>query len=156
MNCIADPKHRIDYPAEAIPRGATSQQGQPVDPQSMAVAVMPSAIDTMRHCLAYSKDERLTIPKLLEHEFLQPTLTRMSLYERWMNTDRVALSAIPAGMTPISREQMITMVKWVMQEGKGKTADDLGSVSECVLVIKFWLTSFQDLFDQLMSQNLNL
>lgn len=78
MNCIADPKHRIEYPAEAIPRGATSQQGQPVDPQSMAVAVMPSAIDTMRHCLAYNKDQRLTIPKLLEHEFLQPTLTRMS------------------------------------------------------------------------------
>jgi serine/threonine-protein kinase TTK/MPS1 len=79
MNYIADSNHRVEYPAEAIPRGATGQQGQAVDPASMAVRVMPSAIDTMRHCLAYSKDDRLTIPRLLEHEFLQPSLDRKSI-----------------------------------------------------------------------------
>jgi serine/threonine-protein kinase TTK/MPS1 len=79
MNYIADANHRIEYPAQAIPRGATGQQGQSADPAKMAVTVMPSAIDTMRHCLAYSKDDRLTIPRLLEHEFLQPRLDCTSL-----------------------------------------------------------------------------
>jgi len=74
MSYIADANHRIDYPSQAIPRGATGHQTQDSDPASMAVIVMPSAIDTMRHCLAYSKDDRLTIPRLLEHEFLQPRL----------------------------------------------------------------------------------
>lgn len=74
MNVIANPAHRIDYPNIAIPRGATGVNGEAVDPASMAVKVMPSAIDSMRACLAYDKEERLTIPALLEHEFLQPRL----------------------------------------------------------------------------------
>jgi serine/threonine-protein kinase TTK/MPS1 len=80
MNYIADPNHRVEYPATAIPRGApaTDQQGQAVDPATMAVTVMPTAIDAMKGCLAYGRDDRLTIPKLLEHEFLQPRLDRMS------------------------------------------------------------------------------
>lgn len=78
MNVIADPNHRIEYPTIAVPRGATGPQGEPVDPNSLAVPVMPSAVDTMRACLAYHKEERLTIPALLEHDFLQPRLDRES------------------------------------------------------------------------------
>jgi serine/threonine-protein kinase TTK/MPS1 len=74
MGFIADPNHRVEYPAIAVPRGATGQQGQPTDPASLSVRVMPAAIESMRSCLAYAKDKRLTIPKLLEHEFLQPKL----------------------------------------------------------------------------------
>lgn len=77
MNVIANPAHRIEYPDIAIPRGATGIDGEAVDPASMAVKVMPSAIDSMRACLAYDKEERLTIPGLLEHEFLQPRLESM-------------------------------------------------------------------------------
>lgn len=74
MGLIADPNHRVDYPAIAVPRGATSPQGQPVDPASLSVRVMPAAIESMKSCLAYDKDKRLTIPKLLDHQFLQPKL----------------------------------------------------------------------------------
>lgn len=74
MQVIADPNHRVEYPDTAIPRGATGAHGEAVDPATLAVKVMPSAIDTMRSCLAYSKEQRLTIPALLEHEFLRPRL----------------------------------------------------------------------------------
>lgn len=74
MNVIADPNHTVEYPATAVPRGSTGLQGQAVDPKTLEVRVMPSAIETMRSCLAYNKDKRLTIPQLLQHEFLQPRL----------------------------------------------------------------------------------
>lgn len=48
---------------------------------------------------------------------------------------------------------MVRMVEWVMKEGEGKTADDLGSVSHCVLVIRSPADLFQDLHNQLMNLN---
>lgn len=69
MNYIADPRHVINYPELAIPKVSTG-----IDPHTMAVKVMPSAIDSMQRCLAYSKDDRYTIPELLNHEFLRPRL----------------------------------------------------------------------------------
>lgn len=80
MGYIADPNHRVEYPTTAVPRGATDSQGQPIDPASLAVRVMPAAIDSMRACLAYAKEKRLTIPKLLEHEFLQPKIESEFLF----------------------------------------------------------------------------
>jgi len=46
-----------------------------------------------------------------------------------VGADNLALSAIPAGMTPISREQMRLMVDYVMNNPGRKTADVLGDVS---------------------------
>lgn len=48
---------------------------------------------------------------------------------------------------------MVRMVEWVMKEGEGKTADDLGSVSRCVLMIWSPADAFQDLHNQLMNLN---
>jgi serine/threonine-protein kinase TTK/MPS1 len=63
MNAIADPSHRIDYPETAAPRSNST----------LSVTVDPTAIDSMRRCLAYRKEQRLTIPELLTHEFLRPS-----------------------------------------------------------------------------------
>jgi serine/threonine-protein kinase TTK/MPS1 len=69
MTYVGDPKHRIEYPEVAVPKlGA----GQP-NP-SLAVTVLPSAIDSMKRCLMYRKEQRLTIPELLQHDFLRPKL----------------------------------------------------------------------------------
>lgn len=68
MNAIADPSYRITYPSTAIAK-TSSLPGQP-SPASVPVVVPTTAISTMRSCLAYNKDNRLTIPKLLQHDFL--------------------------------------------------------------------------------------
>ena len=101
MNAIADPSHHIDYPALAIPKYATGPDGNPVDPNSLAVTVNPSAIDTMQRCLAYRKEHRLTIPELLQHDFLRPTASD---------------SKLPSGTTTITESQMALLVKFVLQE----------------------------------------
>jgi hypothetical protein len=43
--------------------------------------------------------------------------------------DELALSALPAGATPISREQMKMMVNFVMRNPERRTAEELGNVS---------------------------
>lgn len=70
MNKIADPTHRIDYPSAAIfnPPGMSDRPSMPT-----TVTIPGEAIATMRGCLDYHKDKRLTIPQLLDHEFLSPT-----------------------------------------------------------------------------------
>ena len=72
MNAIADPKYVISFPAEAVPKAILGSQGLIADGTSLAVRVGPAAVDTMRRCLAYRKEYRLTIPELLQHEFLHP------------------------------------------------------------------------------------
>lgn len=70
MNKIADPTHRIDYPSMAI----FNLPGMSDCPSMPTAVTIPSeAITTMRGCLDYHKDRRLTIPQLLDHEFLSPT-----------------------------------------------------------------------------------
>lgn len=69
MNHIADPGHRIEYPDLAVPKVSGG-----LDPLTMAVKVMPSAINSMKACMAYDKEHRSTIPQLLNHEFLRPRL----------------------------------------------------------------------------------
>lgn len=125
MNAIADPNHHIDYPSMAIPKYATGADGNPVDPNSLAVTVSSSAIDTMRRCLAYRKEHRLTIPELLQHEFLRPTVAD------WQP---------PSGTTTITASQMATLVKFVLQENglPPPSAND---------------TTAKDLFVQLEAQN---
>jgi hypothetical protein len=49
--------------------------------------------------------------------------------ENGNRADKLALSALPAGATPISREQMKMMVNFVMQNPDHRTADVLGDVS---------------------------
>lgn len=67
MNKIADPTHRIEYPSNAVFQRTAMTDG-PSEPTM--VAVPSAAITTMRGCLDYHKDRRLTIPQLLEHDFL--------------------------------------------------------------------------------------
>lgn len=67
MNKIADPNHRIDYPSTCVFRPPPNSEG-PLEPTS--VPVPSEAITTMRGCLDYRKDHRLTIPQLLEHHCL--------------------------------------------------------------------------------------
>lgn len=72
MNAIANPEHRIDYPSIATPK---LPPGSTLKPEDLAVPVLPSAIDVMRRCMTYRKEQRLTIPELLRHEFLRPRST---------------------------------------------------------------------------------
>ncbi|WWD21061.1 hypothetical protein CI109_105542 [Kwoniella shandongensis] len=50
MGVIADPNHSIMYPEIAIPKTAVGVglDGQPIDPATLAVAVSPAAIDSMK------------------------------------------------------------------------------------------------------------
>lgn len=126
MQVIADPNHRVEYPDIAIPRGATGQHGEAVDPTTLAVKVMPSAIDTMRSCLAYNKEQRLAIPALLRHDFLQPRLESQScspfvsrlcaLRDQWLTA--IAEPSLPSGTTTISAAQMRIMVNYVLSKGQ--------------------------------------
>ena len=68
MNAIADPSYQIHYPEKTAPKVSATSEPLP------EVAVNPAAIDSMRRCLAYKKDQRLTIPELLHHEFLRPRI----------------------------------------------------------------------------------
>lgn len=72
MNAIADPSYQITYPEMAVPRPVGSVESGSKISSHLAVIVNPTAIDTMKRCLAYRKEQRLTIPELLQHEFLRP------------------------------------------------------------------------------------
>ena len=72
MKAIADSSHQIAYPETAVPKTVIDSQGRPSDAAVSAIIVDPTSIDSMKRCLAYKKDQRLTIPELLHHEFLRP------------------------------------------------------------------------------------
>ncbi|WOO83461.1 Serine/threonine-protein kinase mph1 [Vanrija pseudolonga] len=118
MNAIADPSYRITYPPTAIAK-TSSLPGQP-SPTSVPVVVPTTAISTMRSCLAYNKDNRLTIPKLLQHDFL----TR----------NEPTVPSLPPNSTSITESQMAMLVNFVLREnglptlaGNDRTAEDLFS-----------------------------
>ncbi|ORX39001.1 kinase-like domain-containing protein [Kockovaella imperatae] len=116
MNAIADPNHKITYPDTATPKGAAPD---------LAVAVNPAAIDTMRRCLCYNREQRLTIPELLHHEFLRP---------------KIRESALPVGSTTLTRHQMSLLVDYVLQYNHLPTLAPGDTTAE-------------DLFTQLEAQN---
>ncbi|BEI83956.1 hypothetical protein CcaverHIS002_0405600 [Cutaneotrichosporon cavernicola] len=121
MNKIADPTHRIDYPLTAV----FSPPGMSDSPPTQTAVTIPSeAIATMRGCLDYHKVRRLTIPQLLDHEFLSPSGPRNS--------------APPQDSTWITKEQMAIMVSFVQ-----KSRDQRSTPQQVA----------DDLFDQLAAQN---
>ncbi|OCF44902.1 TTK protein kinase [Kwoniella heveanensis CBS 569] len=127
MGVIANPTHVIDYPEIAIPKTTVGVglDGRPIDPSSLAVAVSPAAIDTMRRCLAYRKEHRLTISELLMHEFLKP---------------KIRAPAVPPGSTTITESQMGMMVNFILREHGLPPLNARDSTAE-------------DLFSQLQAQN---
>ncbi|KIR52532.1 TTK protein kinase [Cryptococcus gattii Ru294] len=127
MGVIADPNHVVTYPEVAVPKTAVgfSLDGHPTDPASLSVPVSPSAIDSMKRCLAYRKEHRLTIPELLQHEFLKP---------------RIRAPAVPPGSTPITQYQMERLVNFILSE------NGLPELSE-------GNHTAEDLFSQLEAQN---
>ncbi|KAL1406065.1 Serine/threonine kinase mps1 [Vanrija albida] len=122
MNAIADPSHRISYPPTAVAK-MSSLPGQSA-PNPVPVVIPPAAISTMRSCLAYNKDNRMTIPELLQDDFLT----------------RKAGPAAPPNSTSITESQMAMLVNFVLREN-GLPA--LGSNDRTA----------EDLFSQLQSQN---
>ncbi|WRT68921.1 uncharacterized protein IL334_005903 [Kwoniella shivajii] len=127
MQVIADPGHFIEYAEMAVPKAAVgvSLDGHPIDAASLAVAVSPSAIDSMKRCLAYRKEHRLTIAELLHHEFLKP---------------KIRAPALPPGSTPITQSQMERLVNFILRE------NDLPELAE-------GNHTAEDLFSQLEAQN---
>ncbi|OXH30896.1 serine/threonine-protein kinase TTK/MPS1 [Cryptococcus neoformans] len=127
MGVIADPNHVVTYPEVAVPKAAVgfSLDGHPTDPASLSVPVSPSAIDSMKRCLAYRKEHRLTIPELLQHEFLKP---------------RIRAPAVPPGSTPITQYQMERLVNFILSENGLPELSDGNHTAE-------------DLFSQLEAQN---
>ena len=72
MNAIANASHIIDFPTHAVPKPTPGRdEGAAAE---WSIRVLPSAIDVMERCLKYRKEFRLTIPELLEHEFLKPRI----------------------------------------------------------------------------------
>ncbi|WVQ93339.1 hypothetical protein IAU59_000407 [Kwoniella sp. CBS 9459] len=127
MGVIADPNHVITYPEIAIPKTTVGVglDGRPIDPSSLVVAVSPAAIDTMKRCLSYRKEHRLTISELLVHEFLKP---------------KIRAPAVPPGSTTITESQMGMMVNFLLREHGLPELTDRDSTAE-------------DLFSQLQAQN---
>ena len=70
MSAIADPGHRIDYRASVGSRSAQAKE----DASQDTVPIPPAAIDAIKRCLEYRKEDRLSIPDLLSHDFLKPAL----------------------------------------------------------------------------------
>lgn len=123
MNTIANSSHVVSYPEQAIPRSTMGVNGVPTDPSSMAVTVPLSAISTMQSCLAYKKENRLTIPELLDHEFINPAAAPST---------RFNIADLPDDMTTITPQQMSKMVNFIRRQlGYEDThpADDTGEVS---------------------------
>lgn len=112
MNAIADPRHAITYPAEAVPKAGLGQHGLNENQTTLSVRVVPAAIDTMRRCLAYRKELRLTIPELLQHEFLHPRLDgKLSDHARL-----ITVPSLPPGTTSITPDQMAMLVNFVVRQ----------------------------------------
>ena len=115
MTAIANPSHVISFPLMAKPQATMTRNGQMTDPSSLAVRVNPAALDTMKRCLAYRKEERLTIPELLNHHFLRPQsfgkIMRGSPLKVLLLT-----SGVPPGATSITSAQMRVLVDWVLNE----------------------------------------
>ncbi|ORY26276.1 hypothetical protein BCR39DRAFT_262771 [Naematelia encephala] len=126
MNVIADPAHEIQYPDQALPRASVGADGQAIDVSAMAVPVPLTAIDTMRRCLAYRKEHRLTIPELLRHPFLRP--------------EHRDLPAIPPDATTITKSQMALLVNFVLRSNRLPVMSEQDRTAE-------------DLFAQLVDQN---
>ena len=116
MNIIADASHRIDYPVQAKPKGLQDD---------FAVTVPPAAIDAMQRCITYRKEQRLTIPELLVHEFLRP---------------RIKASALPPGATSLTETQMAMLVNFILQEHNLPKLRE-GDQTAVVRPYTTWLTS---------------
>jgi serine/threonine-protein kinase TTK/MPS1 len=122
LMAIANPKHHIEYPSSSTSATSTSS------PEGYTVAVPAAAIASMRGCLEYDKDRRLTIPRLLQHEFLVPTTSSSS-------------GGLPPGATSITADQMAMLVRYIAHEGiGGADAARIGGTAK-------------ELFEQLQEQN---
>ena len=132
MNAIADSSHRISYPETAV-----SKQIQTLQDTCPAVKIDPSAIDTMRHCLAYRKEQRLTIPELLQHEFLRPqakgkTVFLVLLMGYWWYT----ASAMAPDSTSITIKQMAMLVNFVLRDNNLEPLAPTATLAEVSLALK--------------------
>ena len=151
MTYIANPEHLIAYP-----KLAKSPQGAERKASSMeidSVKIGPAAIDTMKRCLSYKKEDRLTIPELLQHPFLHPqTQGRLASTSSAMLTQ-----VVPPGATSITAAQMRVLVDWVLTE-RGipalSSSDRTAEVSmKGQATFARLVADQQDLFDQLRDQN---
>jgi serine/threonine-protein kinase TTK/MPS1 len=152
MNAIANPKYVITYPAEAVPRANLSSHGTIEEHTASVIRVGSAAIDTMRRCLAYQKEQRLTIPELLRHEFLHPRTDRKSAEYLGL----IFESALPPGTATITQEQMAMLVNFVVRQNglpPLPSSDTTASVSQHSDRLYCLVSSLQDLFEQLVEQN---
>lgn len=69
MQVIGSGQHVIEFPERAVSKITDAQDGRVIHTQQISIPY--SARHTMRSCLSYQKDNRLTIPELLSHNFLK-------------------------------------------------------------------------------------
>ena len=69
MQVIGSGQHVIEFPERAVTKIIDAKDGRMVHTQHVSIPY--SARQTMRSCLSYQKDNRLTIPELLSHNFLK-------------------------------------------------------------------------------------
>ena len=86
MKAIPDTAHSIEFPEHAIPTLRSGSAGSPPKKlDHLKRRVQPEVIACMKKCLSRSPKERVTIPELLEQEWLgmkEGTSTGYSLYSR--------------------------------------------------------------------------
>jgi len=73
VHTIRDPNHVIDYPTTVAPMYITPE-GKKVPLDDHKVIVEKEAINTIKSCLRYHKEQRPEIPELLKDEFLLGSL----------------------------------------------------------------------------------
>jgi serine/threonine protein kinase len=74
MQIIGSGTFQIPYPSSVT--AARKHSEEPASPGTPPVSVPIDAIDSIRRCLQHDRNERMTIPELLDHAFLKPSSTK--------------------------------------------------------------------------------
>lgn len=69
MQVIGSGQHVIEFPERVVSKITDASDGRVVTTQQISIPY--SARHTMRSCLSYQKESRLTIEELLAHNFLK-------------------------------------------------------------------------------------
>lgn len=70
MQVIGSGTFDIPYPASV--KAARKHNEEPTSPGTAPVVIPTEAIDSIQSCLAHRREDRLSIPSLLDHVFLKP------------------------------------------------------------------------------------
>lgn len=77
IHAIRDPNHQIEYRGAVVPV-RIGEKGEKVRLDELKVEVERPAIETMRSCLSFRREDRASIPELLKDGFLKPLMVKVA------------------------------------------------------------------------------